>query len=952
MLCSNDLALELPIWVPQPHSLPPSAHEHVAKQLRRSVSPSPFPAEPHQYHHQQQQLDSQGLVRSPSSMSFAPPPRSASAMSFAPPPQMHPAPGFADFGQGHHVHYAGSSVSMANDPRTAPNSKSTNASSAYSQPPQPYFAPPPPTPAFIQFDPNAPDLTQSRFLHSLETSQPGSVFVPPNSAMPFAMGMPSHVATPVQTLQPMHFAPPPSISPPLPQPPQQLHQLPQQQQLAEPTSPSRPRSSLGHRPTESCLEQDIGFDHATAVQVAANLAPIEPYSMTARVHQAEEQARHPHVEASSSPPAAWDQVAPSPSPSPVPMHRAPTINTTTRALRTPPPPSPSSGLSGFSAAVQPAIAPIEGFTGMGDGAGLLETIGEDGESQAGTARSVAAGIKEALAGPIEEETEVHSVQGRLSHSRSSAQDLEDLVAEEDRRLASQDKTLPAPPVPSVTSKPLSTLPRAQDIFSTPASPKVEKKQQQQPIGTVPPPLSKSPMRLARADGGLSALEARLSRPVTPETSTHVFPTLPLSPTPSSGPSRALSPPRSSSTNALGALRARSISRATSERELAQRLAAVEQDPSEALRKALASAPTFSTSRPASISMSSKASSQSYTSMGLTSSGAPSSPASSFEAELEKQFGQQPPKSPIVEQLEAMAIEEDDKRELKLEQRRSVPSTPSRPSFASKRKPAPSAEEPSTELKAIVKEQLATPRPAPISISSAPVTVASPSSPTRKPLPAPPSPLAVSPATSVPNLSPLVDGRKVVDAVEIKGLKKEAATRVTDWLKEEASPTSNRAGDKAARRHTATLVFGRPAPAPPSPSSTPTKSNPWSSNAVASSRPRHKYTKSESHVVVPPAPIVAKVVEEPTMAELLAATETASPRSSPTKTVGVLPALSRTRLGRLEIAEDAAAARYDVRSARGGKGGVVTNVANKWAARIEEAEVRCSFSCSALFDARN
>lgn len=910
--CSKDLSVEIPIFIAHPTSLPPAAHDHIAAQLH-STTPAPaFPSLP------------------------AFPGASPTPAPYLNPYQVSPVDPYSDFtphglyspattattssvGQGH-----GHSMSSASRQHATLYHRPSVSAAAAS--PSPYFAPPPSVPPelayghqqqqYIAFDPNAPDLTQSHFLQSLQHQQPTQAYVPPNSSMSIGLGTPSPASTrtnsPTSGVDPsapwgapngVVFAPPPP-PPPILSPPPPGHPA-SQVYTAEPPNahtsfspaphvPSSPYT-LSHSPSSFSPIHAHSPSPAELAQIAHNIGPIEGYSATTRARGRTE----------STPPASYQPIVPpNPSPSPVPMHRSHSASSISRE-RPPPPPSPSAGASRFTASpgpVSPLGGTAEGSVGMGGDPALLETIGEDGESQAGTARSVQAEMRKALAG-LEEGNEDPAVLARRMEeaarisspkatsrptfaSRSSLQDLEDLIQQEEEAKALQtNKTLPGPAVPSARTKPSSPAPRAQDVFAAPA---------------VDPP--RSPIKLpSRSEGGLSALEARLSsRPTTPSSSVERS----MSPPKPNVTARALSPSSEAGAGFGGALLARSLSRASSEAELRKRLAEESEDPKEVVRRAVEKA--------------------SWASIG--------------KAEGKK--GEQSEKFEVVAFAKPMA---------------------GRPTFVSKRKAVPSFESPATSPEPIAPASVATETPftpptatdAPAASLASPPPRLSPSAPSTSPLPSP----------------TILNGRKVVDAAEVKGLQKEAVGRVSDWLKSDESG-SNQAGEKAARRRTTDLTFGRVAPAPPggeagaalrSPPMAKVPS-PWTSRKprtpstgepavvtaaptatpsvgstpvpAAAPRPSHKYTQSlPVNVVKSSSPPPSN---EPTMAELLAAEERSGSTSAPATGKPSFKLGGKATRG-LKTEEDIST-RYDVRSARGGQGGIVASRANVWKERVQEVEV--------------
>lgn len=619
---------------------------------------------------------------------------------------------------------------------------------------KPIFAPPPlppmdygqpASPYYVAFDPNAPDLTQSRFLGGMAMPQP-HIFspIPSAPATPFRLSSAQsfHPATPLYPLNtsPQSLSPSPAFYQPDTSSPQTPHSYS--------LSPSSPLPSNSPSPSAFLRTSE-------QAQFYANTAPQDPYSAATRANLGRR------------------DTAPIPPATPVePPPRSHSAGSLVRPLHTPPPPSPSSRFASFTPATD--LGPP-----FDDPAGLLETIGEDGESQAGTTKSLAPGVAEALAA----NGSVRSVRG-LALEKGGVEVLEEWVDEEERR-----KTLPPPPVPSERTKGASKVPRAQDIFP-PAGPAAKDGGAAKTTRALLPP---------RDEGGLQALEQRLSRPSTPEIPSRA----PLVPTPSNeslapstpgqpfplipstlplaDTSRPLSPP----SHQTGALQARSFSRPRS----LEKVRVDAEDPKEAVRRALESAP----------------------------------------AKIE----------------------------------------------VTKEEPATSVTRPSTSE--------------PVSTSSSTSSI-------------PPAKLGKS----------YVAGRKVVDVVEFNGLKKEAVSRVSNWLKDGGDEAKVPApSSKASRR--ATFDFVRPAPSPPPP---PT--------AVG---------KLSSLVNATPKALTRVEKEEPTVVELLEAEAKAMEGRKPASDATLLRGLEKE--GPKPPALEGA--RYDVRSARGGRGGVVFSVANKWAEIIGEEQ---------------
>jgi hypothetical protein len=333
----------------------------------------------------------------------------------------------------------------------------------------------------------------------------GVVSSPSTPHLPSPYSMPYIASSPVGYVP--QLPPQPYYAPPPPPP--------QQQYIAfDPAAPiltqSRFLGSLEQqRPASSWLPNDV----------TGHLAPLppSPIAMTA-----------------------------SPSPSPASYDFGPSTPTTDEPMgKRAPPPSPSSSSRFYN----PSPFMPDGAMMEGDDEGL-DTIGEDGESQAGTLPKM--GVER--------------------------------LAEEGRG----DKTLPGPPVPSARTKvAATTMMRAQEIFAVVPAEVVEEVKalkDTQPLSLnkpSPTPESSSPPSTTptssldipvqplrkrtsnREIGGLSALVQRLSRPSTPEvphspTSPTISPVLPVAfPTPS-----VIEGTREEGTR-VTPLRARSLSRAKS-----------------------------------------------------------------------------------------------------------------------------------------------------------------------------------------------------------------------------------------------------------------------------------------------------------------------------------------------------------------------------------------------------
>ncbi|KAK4697860.1 hypothetical protein P7C70_g8146, partial [Phenoliferia sp. Uapishka_3] len=680
--------------------------------------------------------------------------------------------------------------------------------------------PPTPAPFFIAFDPRAPEMTQSQFLGTLNHQQPQQVFAESESTMTIPLGSPSRPSSRASQYGPA------SPHAPSPQFPQFQQVQPPSQALSPPPasytpldarspSPDRPLSSRGFRTAEE----------EYADQVAQNLKPAEAYSATRRAEEmvATEQRRK---KAPSPAPAA-------PVPAPMSLQRTQSF-TSTRSMRTPPPPSPSARYT------SPAPSPVlplfvhQSLSPQIVDPGLLETIGEDGESQAGTAKSymlsnLAAALK------ADEEDNENRVKKPMpnSPSRNSVQDLEDFVEDEGKMKELDTKTLPPPPVPSERTKvSTSAVPRAQDIFARTE----EVKEPEKPVQRAPSPPKVN--LIPRSDGGLNKLESFLNRPTTPDLSSLPnrsasaspsrvsFPDRAASASPSRSnlvafprvgcPSRTLSPPIDPS--ALGGfrsepsgLRARSLSRARSEKQLA--LLYENEDPKVALKKAME--------------------------------------------------GATPP--PVV----AASL------------RSRTASTPVRATTDEVKKVGVS--------------------------SSRPMTLA-----------------RMSSSVSTPSISAngkvadkYVAGRKVVDVEEVNMIKKEAVGRVSAWLKEDETPVVKEDAKKTPMSiKRATIDFVRPAPTPP--------------KAIVAEA---SVTRPTS-IPTPPSPAVENrpspptiTAPEPSIEELLAKEPVTKMKFG-----GLAPPSSRKTLA-VDGDEDLVA-KYCVKSARGGRGGVVSSVAGLWGGKIE------------------
>lgn len=190
--------------------------------------------------------------------------------------------------------------------------------------------------------------------------------------------------------------------------------------------------------------------------------------------------------------------------------------------RTPPPPSPSTA---YRPSPSTSPAPVELAEPARPAPALevpasLETIGEDGESQAGTARSAAlpSGAADELRKiPAEDgEESRQNVRPSVGSRRTSAQNLEDMVDDEERArqaAVSSGSTgvIPGPVADSaLTATPRGRL-RAQDIFSMAAGDATDTSSIAAPANPSDSGRHASPSPPKREVGGLAALQARLAR---------------------------------------------------------------------------------------------------------------------------------------------------------------------------------------------------------------------------------------------------------------------------------------------------------------------------------------------------------------------------------------------------------------------------------------------------------
>ncbi|BGP34855.1 hypothetical protein JCM10296v2_006679 [Rhodotorula toruloides] len=899
------LAVDIPVWVAHPLSLPNSAHRFAADERTR-IAPAPAPAPT------QPSIPYSSLtvgVSSPASYNAFSPEPFAPAFADQLPLPGTPAP--------RQAHYAESTISMSSavsSPAIYPHST-----------PAPSFPPPPvalaelwdPVPSFLQhnvphgyvaFDPRVPDLSVSGFVGGMQHPQAFSAPPPPPSLVGNAPSV-SH-------------APPPSVSP-----------VPHHHAVRP---PSRAYT----------LPADLNLTPHELEQVHANIAPLEPYVIAERAHHDPRTGsnvpylQHHAIRQNSVPPfehepaSATPPTPPRPCPSPLPSHRQledltsmpPPPPRSRTPLRTPPPPASSSH---FRQSPSPSPSPVESTFASAlapTASGLLESIGEDGESQAGTARSamLPAGMANALKVSQNGDEDVRSVKATNSPGRNSVQDLEDFVEQEERRAEEartansakgvegavpvEEKRLPPSPARSEAE---AVRPKAQDIFTSP------------PPDTVPtsPPLipfpsSPSPSNPPKRDaGGLSALEARLARPVTPDLTALSLSSRSPSPIKSS---RVQSPSLHAPTAVpTSALRARSISRASRYREIQAQVEQVEANPTEAVRQAAQKAPWArqSTVPPAASRPQPEASATSTTTKERPRPLTLAEPPQSSQTAVSPPSPRRALPTPPSQAITAVAALPPPPSSAS-----SPPSTPVSPTKSSKRPVF-------TTRKAVPEtntneSSFAAKKPSSASPWSSKAASPSPWSSARLQPQAAPTPVRSSPPISqdapISPVSPVdVSGRKVVDVAEVKELKRDAVDRVAGWLRESSSPDAEAALPPLQLERTAfqpssrnkrfTIDFGRPAPSPPS--------------SVGAEETR----------------------QEPTVAQLLAAESRAALRqiqqSAPT---GLKPssAVKKGLDGYLASLEhDAQVSKDELahRSAKATKPGKVKSVASIWAERVEEAD---------------
>ncbi|GAA5881782.1 hypothetical protein JCM16303_006449 [Sporobolomyces ruberrimus] len=892
------LFLELPVWISHPFSISNTANRLVESERRKRSVPAELPPSP-----------SVPFLRSPRSpldfsSTSAQPPRDSSDV--ARPHQLGLSQGM--------YHYAGSDVSTlaAAHPYHTPSAQPSFSAAG---PPQSDYNPssnwlPPPHNGYVAIDPAQPDLTPSRFFGSLQAQQPGQVYgAHDSSAFNAAIGpSQSPLPHPYHSQAQQNFPPPPSLAQP-PVPPLDSH-------------PSRQPSPC----------------QAPSPLVAA-IQPLESYSAISRAHQDPRTAglhspsspRSPLPRDASPAPAMYipettslPPSCPSPAPRLPPLEQSSSYPAPRTPLRTPPPPSPSSQFRHQS----PASSYVSSTTQQQLETNALDTIGEDGESQAGTAKSHAL-TASALAALRDDDdsSSIHSVRVGNSPGRTSVQDLEELVEEEERKNkagrgqrqedAVQAASLPKPTTSKVSPK---TIPRAQDVFrhcdaQSSSLPK-------------PSPTSPSPGLSAPPTSGLAALQARLARSTSPlqQPFHSSSPGVSRSPSPSKVTERTTSPalqaPALDVPKAGGsALRARSLSRSSRNRDkdLEKALREAEEDPAEAVKKALTSASwskaiAVEPTPPPNVSSAVFRAVTAMKSLEI----APMEAANLTSKVVENPSQTQIDQVRLVERVEPPFI-------VNSEDHRSIPpdevpfrvaSPPSRPpsrpifgSSPSKRDTLPSL--PLASLCAVVP---------PIDLSS----------PVEERMPRPQA--ASSSRQDEEHALPHVNerGRKVVDTGEVKELKKEAVLRIGDRLQTEPktaviSPWSSMSRTNSNRdlvSERKPITFGRSAPAPPSFESPSFALKNVPTSEAPTIRPTIQSTKEPT-------------TEGPTVAQLLAAESRAELR----RIESLQSEISLVARGLSEFLaatkrDEEFEPKYHSSSARGGKGGKVTNVASIWASREE------------------
>ena len=1020
------VVVELPVWIANPRSLPPPAHHHVAKRLakQRSELPSLLPDQDsylHQPSHHHRAGSTVSLSGPPAVVSHSPlpfghhspsstmhllsGPSGMSSYEYA--PGTHPsqqALSHHEFGAPSPAHSP--SVGQLYQAGPPPVDPLVYYSQHVQQQPQQHqaypssFLPPPSHP-----NSGASTLSSTHSAHTFHYNSAGGAYSAPappsvrgsayhSSGDSFRQPSPSQQSyvssAPSHSPAPSVYGPPPGHAlPPTQQPQQHYH------------DPAHYSEKQWQNHTQVYAQP-----HPPSLQAEQGYQPGELFaSVLARPDQPEQPQPQPqpqHLQHPSPPRQRSSSIG---------SHRS------GHSLhRTTPPASPSTGAAGYRAPSPARSIPLpsqhslaqaqveeDTYAGLGPTAAevALETIGEDGESQAGTARSVAPGTVQALGAPggVQDPEELRCVGG--GGRRNSVQDLEEMVRQQDEerevrtRLEERRKD-------KEHRKAGAGAVKAMDIFAAPQAeaPPSPVTLTSPDTASPSPPKSPAPSLIQREAGGLSALEARLLKPASPSLPFPSSPTQPPPRTLSSSPSSVVGLRAAGSTSAL---RQRSISRASGERALAERLA--REDPKEAVRRALEAA-GGPRSRPGSplkpsaekadaepqveeppVQVQEEApEAQAVRNMSAQVEGALAAPtaegvgrsssvqsllaAVQAEAELEERrrkeagegFEEQDHARDGSAARSALASErrwEDETLEATSAWEEQLPTTNSTHDFF---EPVvlPQAEvEVEVESYPIVARVDTPMTELAYRAASPPVADAPPSieQAARRALPEPPVALAERAASPVAAPT-LVDGRKVMNVQEQRDLKKEAAARMAQWIRTGASPTkapsmsspwTTKASPTQAKR-----VFARTAPPPPQASEgeqtvpvSPSPSSAVDSSGTSITRQRLMSSPSPAParaavLATPPAsptrlrlqsnptrPNLTQAQPEPTVAQLLAAESRAAMRahSDENQAAGAVPSTPPASVPY----------GYDVRSARGGKGGAVAQVGSKWKLMIAEEE---------------
>lgn len=530
-LGSKELAIELPIWLFHPASIPREAIDYSFQTLApqnisplRSPSTRPHSAHPRALSPMQAPPQSAYAPLSPQHFSpngvdplfsnYSPTPWSQHAVtpniSTYQQPSYQPAFSTVSPQQGFSLPYSASSPALYNQ-------------SQVHHPPDWRFQPlyPSAQPQYIDFDAARPIASPSNFVnqdYAISRPQEDPYFpsVPMSADPALSRSWSAAPTAPAAYHKPVpqaHYRP--STTPWLGTDSQADFSIPDRPTSARgDRSVSAPEHERSPSRAATALPEFEGLTELERQQIQANVEPLR-YSGVVRANMTREQLRDSMKVRRMSAPQLGETVS--------------------RA--TPPPPSPSS-----------RFLPPEGETRQTDSPSLLDTIGEDGESQAGTLRNPAA-LAALLRDDAPPMPEIQSCQAsRPALIRgSSAANLEELVEQPDFKLEEQEASEP-PPVPSARTKPttLTTLPAAMDIFpraettaDVPSekisttmntlAPKatVDEEQQKNNQGRRPSLDTRStlePVQKARplipkskSEAGLASLEQRLSRPTSPLT---------------------------------------------------------------------------------------------------------------------------------------------------------------------------------------------------------------------------------------------------------------------------------------------------------------------------------------------------------------------------------------------------------------------------------------------------